>query len=131
MRFVLLFVFVLRLLQVYAKLEEQEKDRIVELPGQPPNVKFSQFSGYITVDESDGRNLFYWLIEAKKVSEEDEDKDKPVVLWLNGGPGCSSIAYGASEEVGPFRVRPDGKTLYLNSYAWNNGKLVFSFYSYT
>ncbi|KAF1860851.1 hypothetical protein Lal_00000265, partial [Lupinus albus] len=42
------------------------------------------------------------------------------VLWLNGGPRCSSVAYGASEEIGPFRIRPDGNSLYLNPYAWNN-----------
>ncbi|XP_019452019.1 PREDICTED: serine carboxypeptidase-like 26 [Lupinus angustifolius] len=37
-----------------------------------------------------------------------------------GGPGCSSVAHGASEEIGPFRIRSDGKSLYLNPYAWNN-----------
>ncbi|KAK0592663.1 hypothetical protein LWI29_023104 [Acer saccharum] len=102
---------------VSANLKEQEKDRIIKLPGQPPNLNFSQYSGYITVDRKAGRALFYWLIEAP-VSK--RPATRPLVLWLNGGPGCSSIAYGASEEVGPFRVRSDGKTLYLNPYAWNN-----------
>ncbi|KAJ6772943.1 SERINE CARBOXYPEPTIDASE-LIKE 28 [Salix koriyanagi] len=100
----------------HGHLEEQRRDKITKLHGQPPNVSFSQFSGYITVDPLAGRALFYWLIEAPKTSK---PKSKPLVLWLNGGPGCSSVAYGASEEVGPFRVRPDGKTLYLNPYAWN------------
>lgn len=100
-------------------LKEQERDRIIKLPGQPPNVSFSQYSGYVTVDPLAGRALFYWLIEAPKAAQ---PKSKPLVLWLNGGPGCSSVAYGASEEVGPFRVRPDGKSLYLNPYAWNKGK---------
>ncbi|KAJ8625102.1 hypothetical protein MRB53_033632 [Persea americana] len=36
------------------------------------------------------------------------------------GPGCSSLGYGAMEELGPFRVKSDGKTLYSNDYAWNN-----------
>ena len=38
------------------------------------------------------------------------------------GPGCSSIAYGEAEEIGPFHIQPDGKTLYLNPYSWNQGK---------
>lgn len=38
------------------------------------------------------------------------------------GPGCSSIAYGAAEELGPFLIDPDASTLYLNSYSWNSGK---------
>ncbi|RDX62259.1 Serine carboxypeptidase 24, partial [Mucuna pruriens] len=34
-------------------------------------------------------------------------------------PGCSSVAYGASEEIGPFRINKTGSSLYLNKYAWN------------
>nr|CAD1833637.1 unnamed protein product [Ananas comosus var. bracteatus] len=33
--------------------------------------------------------------------------------------GCSSIGFGAMEELGPFRVMSDGKTLYRNPFAWN------------
>lgn len=40
------------------------------------------------------------------------------------GPGCSSIAYGMAEELGPFHIEKDGKTLYLNPYAWNQGSLA-------
>lgn len=35
------------------------------------------------------------------------------------GPGCSSVAYGASEEIGPFRLHKKGSGLYLNKYSWN------------
>ncbi|XP_027369190.1 serine carboxypeptidase 24-like isoform X2 [Abrus precatorius] len=98
--------------------KEQEQDRISALPGQP-RVEFSQFSGYVTVNEQHGRALFYWLTEAP-ISPEN----KPLVLWLNGGPGCSSVAYGASEEIGPFRINKTGSSLYLNEYAWNKGHYV-------
>lgn len=94
--------------------DAQDRDRITELPGQPENVEFAQYSGYITVNQQAGRALFYWLTEAPK-----NPSSKPLVLWLNGGPGCSSVAYGAAEELGPFHIRSDGKTLYLNPYAWN------------
>jgi serine carboxypeptidase-like clade 2 len=105
------------------QLKEQERDRIIKLPGQPANVNFSQYSGYIPVDPQAGRALFYWLIEAPA---NRGPSSRPLVLWLNGGPGCSSVAYGASEEVGPFRVRPDGKTLSLSPYAWNAGTVYCS-----
>ncbi|KAI3790384.1 hypothetical protein L2E82_03380 [Cichorium intybus] len=93
---------------------EQEKDRITALPGQP-EVAFSQFSGYVTVHKKHGRALFYWLTEAAT----HNPHQKPLVLWLNGGPGCSSIAYGASEEIGPFRINKTLSSLYLNKYSWN------------
>ncbi|KAF6162478.1 hypothetical protein GIB67_026316 [Kingdonia uniflora] len=95
-------------------------DRISELPGQPP-VSFSQYSGYVTVNKQQGRALFYWLTEAVSQPE-----NKPLVLWLNGGPGCSSIAYGASEEIGPFLVNKTGSSLYLNKHSWNiDANLLF------
>ncbi|KAM4072816.1 hypothetical protein ACB094_11G168100 [Castanea mollissima] len=90
----------------------KEKDRIVRLPGQP-QVKFSQYGGYVTVNKLAGRALYYYFTEA------ENSKDLPLLLWLNGGPGCSSLAYGAMQELGPFRVRSDGKTLFTNKFAWN------------
>eukprot|EP00250_Pteridium_aquilinum_P026859 c33718_g1_i1 orf=96-1511(+) len=93
--------------------KERELDRIVELPGQPA-VGFQQYSGYVTVNEQDGRALFYWLTEAAV-----DAPSKPLILWLNGGPGCSSVAYGASEEIGPFRINKNGTGLHLNEYSWN------------
>lgn len=95
-------------------LANQESDRVIRLPGQPENVNFAHYSGYVTVNKSAGRALFYWFIESPSNHE-----SKPLVLWLTGGPGCSSIAYGAAEEIGPFHINSDGKTLYLNPYAWN------------
>ncbi|KAL5100715.1 hypothetical protein RYX36_005042 [Vicia faba] len=95
---------------------EQEKDRIVSaLPGQNFNITFKHYSGYITVNEEVGRTLFYWFIGA----DHPDPTSKPLLLWFNGGPGCSSIAYGEAEEIGPFRINTDGKTLYLNPYSWN------------
>lgn len=43
------------------------------------------------------------------------------------GPGCSSLAYGAFQELGPFRVNSDGKTLHINNFAWNHGKKFILF----
>ncbi|RCV18375.1 hypothetical protein SETIT_3G296200v2 [Setaria italica] len=91
-----------------------EAGRIGRLPGQPV-VDFPMYSGYVTVDGRAGRALFYWLQEVPAASQ-----PAPLVLWLNGGPGCSSVAYGASEELGAFRIRPGGATLFLNKYRWNS-----------
>ncbi|KAL5995231.1 hypothetical protein ACLOJK_025289 [Asimina triloba] len=95
----------------------KESDKIVKLPGQPhDNVDFAHYGGYITVDEEAGRALFYYFAEATRY----QHAARPLILWLNGGPGCSSLI-GAMEELGPFRVKSDGKTLYRNEFSWNTG----------
>ena len=55
-------------------------DKITALPGQPNGVDFDQYAGYVTVDEENGRALFYYLVEAPEGAAE-----KPLILWLNGG----------------------------------------------
>ncbi|KAL0299861.1 UNVERIFIED_CONTAM: Serine carboxypeptidase-like 40, partial [Sesamum angustifolium] len=92
----------------------KESDRIERLPGQPL-VRFQQYGGYVTVNRTAGRAFYYYFVEAHH-----SHHSLPLLLWLNGGPGCSSLAFGAMEELGPFRVHSDGKTLYQNKYAWNH-----------
>ncbi|KAJ4976419.1 hypothetical protein NE237_001525 [Protea cynaroides] len=89
------------------------EDLVTGLPGQP-EVGFRHYAGYVTVNENHGRALFYWFYEASTLPAE-----KPLVLWLNGGPGCSSVGYGATQEIGPFIVDTDGNGLKFNPYSWN------------
>ncbi|XP_050157795.1 serine carboxypeptidase-like 45 isoform X1 [Malus sylvestris] len=88
----------------------QEADKITRLPGQP-QVNFQQYAGYVTVDEKQGRSLFYYFVEAQT-----DPASKPLVLWLNGGPGCSSVG-GAFIAHGPFL--PSGDILLKNDFSWN------------
>jgi serine carboxypeptidase-like clade 2 len=60
-------------------------DKITSLPGQPDGVDFDQYSGYITVDEKNGRALLYYFVEAPK-----DASSKPLLLWLNGGEGSDA-----------------------------------------
>nr|KAJ0211866.1 hypothetical protein LSAT_V11C400205690 [Lactuca sativa] len=105
-------------LSIVPQQGSKEEDMIDKLPGQP-QVDFDHYSGYVTVDSKVGKALFYYFAESPHNSSTN-----PLVLWLNGGPGCSSFGYGAMEELGPFRVNSDGKTLYRNDYAWNNAANV-------
>jgi vitellogenic carboxypeptidase-like protein len=62
-------------------------------------------AGYLTVDEAHDSNLFFWFFPAAS-----GNPDAPVVLWLQGGPGASSL-YSVFNEHGPFTVNEDGELL--------------------
>ncbi|MEQ2284006.1 hypothetical protein AMECASPLE_017264, partial [Ameca splendens] len=86
-------------------------DEITFLPGLQKQPSFRQFSGYLNL--ADGKHLHYWFVESQNKPSSD-----PVVLWLNGGPGCSSLD-GLLTEHGPFLIQDDGVTLQYNQYSWN------------
>ncbi|VFQ89535.1 unnamed protein product [Cuscuta campestris] len=86
-----------------------------KLPGQTAAVGFKHYAGYVTVNKTNGRALFYWFFESLTLPRE-----KPLLLWLNGGPGCSSVGYGESQEIGPFLIGGgDGPLLTINPFSWN------------
>jgi cathepsin A (carboxypeptidase C) len=72
-----------------------------------------QYSGYYKLTTGD-KNYFYWSFESRN----DPAKD-PVVLWMTGGPGCSSevALFG---ENGPCHVNANGTGTTNNPYAWTS-----------
>ncbi|CAE6418101.1 unnamed protein product [Rhizoctonia solani] len=74
-----------------------------------PNVK--QYSGYLDID--DDKHLFFWFFESRA-----NPAKAPLVLWLNGGPGCSSST-GLLFELGPCNIANDGQDTTYNKYSWN------------
>ncbi|EMC93035.1 hypothetical protein BAUCODRAFT_271525 [Baudoinia panamericana UAMH 10762] len=87
-----------------------------------PGVR--SFAGYIhlppnALNESHEHNLypintFFWFFEARK-----DPSHAPLTIWLNGGPGGSSLM-GALVENGPCFVGNDSNSTYLNPWSWNN-----------
>merc|ERR1712028_163826 len=90
------------------------KDAVLTLPsyGTPPSP---MWSGYLDASASTpGTMLHYWFSAAEKDSW--QDPSTPVVLWLNGGPGSSSIL-GMLQEMGPVVMNGTGGIM-KNPYAW-------------
>ncbi|KAL5497683.1 hypothetical protein ACEPAH_2614 [Sanghuangporus vaninii] len=71
-----------------------------------------QISGYIDIGPN--MSMWFWFFEARHNPE-----TAPFTLWLNGGPGCSSMI-GLFQENGPCNVLEDGQTTVLNPFSWNN-----------
>ena len=61
---------------------------------EKPN--WTSYTGYIPVDSG---KLFYWYMPSL-----NNPRDDPFVLWLTGGPGCSSMMASVME-MGPCFVQ--------------------------
>lgn len=87
-------------------------DEILSLPGWDGPLPSRQFSGYLDLPGSE-KHIHYWLVE----SESSPDTD-PITVWLNGGPGCSSLD-GLFYEHGPMRFNPQNTSELIKfEYTW-------------
>ncbi|CAF0760323.1 unnamed protein product [Adineta steineri] len=69
-------------------------------------------AGLLPVNPQHHGSLFFWHFEKKYPS----DKLR-TVIWLDGGPGCSSVP-AALMEIGPFRFQ-DENTMIENDGSWH------------
>ncbi|BBH09714.1 serine carboxypeptidase-like 17 [Prunus dulcis] len=90
---------------------------IKNLPGFSGDLPFKLETGYVGVGNKDELQLFYYFIESERSPEND-----PLLLWITGGPRCSSFS-GLVYENGPISFSFTSITkhpveLVLNPYSW-------------
>ncbi|PKA55009.1 Serine carboxypeptidase 3 [Apostasia shenzhenica] len=101
-----------------AAASDSRPGSIVERP-----ISFSGLSGGVSVDDLGHRagyyrlphthdaRMFYFFFESR------HSKKDPVVIWLTGGPGCSS-ELAVFYENGPFTIA-DNMSLSWNEFGWD------------
>lgn len=72
-------------------------------------------TGFINIETTS--DIFYWHFESRS-----EPSTDPLVFWLTGGPGCSSML-ALFTENGPYFINDD-LTLRKNDNSWNNNANV-------
>jgi carboxypeptidase C (cathepsin A) len=92
------------------------------LPNMPSDLfKTKHWAGEVPIPYAGVDNygsIFFWLLEPA----DGKGADKPLVIWLNGGPGCSSMI-GLFVENGPFRVQSN-HSIGINPYSWHQEAYV-------
>lgn len=84
-----------------------------------PNVDFDigeSYAGLLPISQkkNETRQLYFWYFPSENPLAEDE-----ITIWLNGGPGCSSLE-GLLQENGPFLWQYGTFKPVRNPYTWVN-----------
>ncbi|ULU04260.1 hypothetical protein L3Y34_017209 [Caenorhabditis briggsae] len=103
-RIILLIIFILK----FSNCEDY-----IKLPGNLDIGDLKLQSGYLNANQNGTHRMFYLLLESRDISSDTA----PLIIWFNGGPGCSSLG-AFFEEFGPLYVNFDGKSLFENVNSW-------------
>ena len=102
-----------------AAVSDAEAFRVHNLPDLPHEARsLKQYAGFLptALDKPDWNSyLFFWLVEAEEEAKSSEPT--PLLIWLNGGPGASSLT-GLLLENGPFGFRLGDSKLSYNPHGW-------------
>ena len=103
-----IYIILLSFILINITFETAEDDIVNTLPDY--SYRGRLYSGYLSASPV---KQFHYMFN---LAHEDAD-NKPLVLWFNGGPGCSSLD-GWSSEHGPMQLDDDGNFT-TNEYSWN------------
>lgn len=94
----------------------READRVAKLdalPGWPSTTNFSMYSGFIKIANT-SKDIHYVFLESMSANNTTD----PLVVWFNGGPGCSSML-GFLQETGPYVLENNATSYTANEWTWN------------
>ncbi|CAN8259629.1 unnamed protein product [Cochlearia groenlandica] len=104
---------------VFVLIQQAHSSSIIKyLPGFDGPLPFELETGYIGVGEAEEDQFFYYFIKS-----ENNPKEDPLLVWLTGGPGCSSFS-GLVYENGPLAFK-------VETYNGSIPSLVSTTYSWT
>ncbi|KAL2326689.1 hypothetical protein Fmac_025747 [Flemingia macrophylla] len=89
----------------------EKRLRFPNLAADPSIGDLGHHAGYYTIHHSHAARMFYFFFESRN------SKEDPIVIWLTGGPGCSS-ELALFYENGPFKIADD-LSLEWNEYGWD------------
>jgi carboxypeptidase C (cathepsin A) len=112
-------------LQVLSVDASTHPDAVLSLPGVRGPLAERHYAGTVLIHPETDSRLFYWFVEGRAVLEGADPADVPLIVWLNGGPGASSLTGLLIEGVGPLLLQESGE-LTPNPNSWHQLAHVLS-----
>ncbi|KRX10593.1 hypothetical protein PPERSA_05413 [Pseudocohnilembus persalinus] len=106
-------LIILSILLVSVLSHTFQDDLVESMPGWG-KIDYNLYSGYLNADDAGLRKLHYFFLESQNDPQNDD-----LIIWLNGGPGCSSLL-GLIQENGPFQFKGiNTEFTDMSEYSWN------------
>ncbi|KAI9292359.1 alpha/beta-hydrolase [Neoconidiobolus thromboides FSU 785] len=110
--FVLTSIIHQRNIRAFSSLTTKEKYKVQGLKLADDSIKDLGYAGNIDI-RNNTANLFFWYFEAQNTLV----KNPPLVIWLQGGPGASSMI-GLFNMNGPIKLNQKNEII-KNKNNWN------------
>lgn len=86
---------------------KEEAEEILGSDGPWNYLGVTGFAGTVTMNAFTGSSLFYWLFEA--IDGNITSDSLPLMIWLEGGPGCSGSVGMIWENISPLHLSSTGQ----------------------
>ena len=92
-------------------IAKPREELVTQLPDMDP-FEFDVYSGYVDIPNTK-KQYHYLLVESA-----DDPANDPLIIWYNGGPGCSSLL-AFMQENGPYHMEDGSLNLTKSEFSWN------------
>mmetsp|Transcript_30744 Transcript_30744/g.76505 ORF Transcript_30744/g.76505 Transcript_30744/m.76505 type:complete len:546 (+) Transcript_30744:27-1664(+) len=101
-----------RIVERPLNLEQFRENKEADGAFTAPPTPFEHAAGYFALNRTSAANMFYFYFKSRGDPSTD-----PVVLWMTGGPGCSS-ELAVFYENGPYSINAD-LSLAVTPHGWD------------
>jgi carboxypeptidase C (cathepsin A) len=119
-------VFLIHFSSVFSQTSENPaSSRLKDTDDSWNYLGVTGYAGLITMNPLTGSSLFYWLFES--IDSNITTDSRPLIIWLEGGPGCTGTFNMIWEGISPILVNNNTQPFRTNTnYTWSTSYHLMS-----